>query len=157
MASAFNLLQECSHKQYSCTFKKFDDLAQKLYCIEKYMLINSLFGLKIGVVIKDEVEGRFIINLPSRFDEMANQSKVDELNKSEDKGFMLYLGKDQSKKDRILLEFVATHQLKTLEDDNIPADDNAQRIEEGQKFPDTQHFVEKFPDTQHFEGVDVPY
>lgn len=106
-SAAYVMLQECA-LQNTIPFKRFDDLeVGKCYAIDKYLLIHGPFGTKMAIRASNTnaMGGYFIINLPDRFKAMANQEKVEELNRDENKGFMYYGGKDIGRKNRIIIYF----------------------------------------------------
>lgn len=112
ISTSYAMLQDCA-RQNTVPFKKFDELQiGSWYKIEKFVLVHSTFGVKLAVRALNTAEygGCFIINLPERFNLMANAEKVTQLNADEDKGYMYYGGKDILRKNRILISF-EKHQL----------------------------------------------
>lgn len=107
VSPAFTLLQECA-EQKLLPFKKFDDLeVGRAYKINRFLLIHSMYGTKLAVESQDSDEygSCFIICLPDRFRIMANPTRVDQLNATKDKGYMVYGGKNPKQKNRIMIEF----------------------------------------------------
>lgn len=104
---AFNMLQGLA-RWNTVPFKRFDDLeVGRWYQIDKFLLTNGQFGIKLAARIKNTAEfgGLFVINLPDRFKVMAKPEVLEELNVAADKGYMYYGGKDAFRKNRIILDF----------------------------------------------------
>lgn len=118
VVALYSLLHQCA-QQNLIPFKKFDELGiEKCYLIDRFVVLHSPFGVKLGVIIACEDEGSFILNLPDRFKPMANQNKVDELNSVENKGYLYYGGKERQHKNRIILAFPEKQDYRPQKDDS---------------------------------------
>lgn len=99
--------------------KKFDDLAVGTYLVDSFSMKNTEYGKRIFVNI-----GEFCVVLPPRFMERINKCKqIDELNAGRFK--MVYNGKDRSKKDLLLLNFIEIEETDNDDTDNTFGDDGA--------------------------------
>lgn len=95
--------------------KAFNDLDIGTYRVESFSMKNTKFGKRIFVNIGD-----FAVVLPPRFLERINKPKqLDNLNAGSYK--MVYRGKDKSRKDLLLLDFVEVDSGDDDSDDEMKA------------------------------------
>lgn len=101
--------------------KKFDDLAVGTYLVDSFSMKDTVYGKRIFVNI-----GEFCVVLPPRFMERINKYKqIDELNAQSFN--MVYNGKDKTKKDLLLVNFVEVPKIGDDDDDagNTTGDNKA--------------------------------
>lgn len=79
-------------------YKSFEELEIGDYIARRFTIVNSQFGPRVRVSIKD-----FYIFLPERFAEELNEKRIEILNNN--LVMLKYMGKDIDNHNRLLIDF----------------------------------------------------
>lgn len=94
-SSALNTLKAaCTHKRYV----SFKDLPIGEYIVNKFSIVNTVYGERIRVDLQDT-----FMYLPQSFLKTLTSDVIDELNKSPK--LMIYQGKDVNNRNALILDF----------------------------------------------------